>query len=566
MANHARISCPACQSTLRVRPEYFGQTVACKRCDATFEVPPPDAPAAAPGPDGRSAPGAGGGPTPEAIIRKLLARLGSRERRYEARKRLLAEAEARCVALSAEVEALRARVGAAEALARELSEAREEAGRLSDELAAVAAERDLLRGSSEARARELSDELAAARDELDRVRREAEEGGRVAGELAALRGRLEASEALQAEAARGRDALEEELGVARAEAGRLAEELRRLGADREQLRAMCEGRARELAEERAAAERARDDVQGRLAEAEGLVGALRDELARVRDASAGEIHGAREDAARLSIELVATRADRDLLRESLERRAGELGEARALIRGHAEEFAAARREAEGLRRELAALAEQRDREAREQPEAARQGLGVDIEAFRADLELMRQELAGSLGGRDATLRLIESLAQEREQVTALRDQLKSTFRDGEAVYQAKLAQAAQAIRQAEQAHVAERKRADELAGRLVALEAELARQRREREAERLQAHQLVLALRQGQEAPPTGPAPAPAEPGRGPRMVTLEGRPAAPTWGRVVPPAGGDGPDGDLPMDHRDLALGEIGPLAALHK
>src|SRR4051794_20522770 len=46
MSTHIEIGCPKCQETLRVRREYIGKRVSCKRCQNTFKVWDPDEPSA----------------------------------------------------------------------------------------------------------------------------------------------------------------------------------------------------------------------------------------------------------------------------------------------------------------------------------------------------------------------------------------------------------------------------------------------------------------------------------------------------------------------------------------
>jgi hypothetical protein len=145
--------------------------------------------------------------------------------------------------------------------------------------------------------------------------------------------------------------------------------------------------------------------------------------------------------------------------------------------------------AEASRRAEARALEERER-AEAEAEDGRRRVDEMNRRFDQEREILRQaaeqfgrEIVPLRQERDAMKALINSLTQERERITAYRDQLQATFRQGEEALQAKLAelarQHAQALRDKELAI----RRGDEMAGQIRELRARLERS----EAARAQA-------------------------------------------------------------------------------
>ena len=151
------------------------------------------------------------------------------------------------------------------------------------------------------------------------------------------------------------------------------------------------------------------------------------------------------------------------------------------------------------------------------PRAARPGEDGDRPRRQAD---------GLRGERETLLRLIESLTQERAEVTATRDQIKAAFSSGEKLYQAKIAQVSQALQQATQEGDVLRRRGDELAGQVRELRDELERQRARGGARPRRRGDAAPGTPRPRASPRRGAQPAPARRGhaRGPSPGRRGGR------------------------------------------
>ena len=432
MTAHIMIPCPNCRSNLRVGPAYIGHRVNCKRCAHLFRVEVDDASRAR----GESGTNGAKPASSEDLGKKFLAKLMSRNEKYAALKPLFKQSQDRCSQLAGLVQALRG----------ELDRVREQS------------ELD----PSLCRALE---QIPAGHDNLDSWI------GELQGRSAAAERQGEERDAVRAENGRLRAELEGRVAEALDHAARLAEELEAAGAERARLHAQVEELERSLA---GAAERL---------EAAGA------EVARaamqVRHTGEAE---RRERAARELTESARRQSDRE--REVIQ---GDLERLRQELERLQRDREAERLQAQQLLATLPLGLQAEMQRWQELTESARRQSDREREVIQGDLERLRQELDVLGSERETSLHLLESLTQQREQLTAVRDELTASFHAAE---QASQAQFTAALQQSAQEKEAAQQRGDELAGHVRELRAELERLRHDREDERRQSVQLMDALQQ----------------------------------------------------------------------